>query len=599
MERVESTIGINNINLPPKNDGGGEFRENGLAGAIEEAALGIGQIRRWQGTPLPLPLEKGPLWERTYPWFSTMPFSTALAALPPRQESHALVEAFCKHLNWMCGCLHCPTLRRLHNEFWTLQEQGQPQDGIFLSLLFAVLSNAAFLLDNQQMESAGLDPDKLKRSATTWFDCSFASFFRCDGLAHRSLLACQAMVTLNYAFHMSGNTRIHGAMPSINIGMARAINLHLLGSSHSGSTEEIIQREMGRRVWWHLVEVEWNFTPYHRYSSVAPNHFNTALPNITDEGEYVSSNTHSTHSLSFLLATCQSARVLYDLYGSLEPNQNPSYEAVLAASDQLDKICHSFHVKPQQLVESPTTTSTSSYMRAVLEMTLAYRSYVIHRAYYVKSLSEMAFQKSHVTCVKAAETILNLADKGLPSTFYRLWNVTLWLVSAGIVLSLDLVKAASDKRIPQDVLMRRKRLAGLIDVLRTLADQSGIGARGAKLIEHLCIMERDLSAGRTSSMGITRDDILGLVNSRKGNISIGAQGQGSENWNPSVEDTTISRPSQYPISDRATDIEFNEAMSFTSWGHADLSSPQLSFDLFGAMEENQFLDFFAGVLPEL
>lgn len=266
MERVESAIGISNISPPPKNDGGGEFRENGLAGAIEEAALGIGQIRRWQGTPLPPPLERGPLWESTHPWFSTMPLSTALAALPTRQESHALVEAFCKHLNWMCGCLHCPTLRRLHNEFWTLQDQGQPQDGIFLSLLFAVLSNAAFLLDDQQMKSAALDPEQLKRSATTWFDCSFATFFRCDGLARPSLLACQAMVTLNYAFHLSGNTRIHGAMPNINIGMARAINLHLLGSSHSGSTEEIIQREMGRRVWWHLVEVEWNFTPYHRYS---------------------------------------------------------------------------------------------------------------------------------------------------------------------------------------------------------------------------------------------------------------------------------------------------------------------------------------------
>lgn len=100
-------------------------------------------------------------------------------------------------------------------------------------------------------------------------------------------------------------------------------------------------------------------------------------------------------------------------------------------------------------------------------------------------------------------------------------------------------------------------------------------------------------------MGITRDDILDLVKPWKGNISIGAQGQAPENWNPSVEDTTAtSRPTQYPISDRATDIEFNEATSLPSWGPADLSSPLLCFDLFGATEENQFLDFFTGVLPE-
>lgn len=55
-------------------------------------------------------------------------------------------------------------------------------------------------------------------------------------------------------------------MGSLVLGMARAMNLHILGNSQALSEENLLQREIGRRVWWHIVEAEWYFLPYHRYT---------------------------------------------------------------------------------------------------------------------------------------------------------------------------------------------------------------------------------------------------------------------------------------------------------------------------------------------
>jgi len=245
-----------------------DLQENQLVGAIEEAALGIGEPRRWQGAPRLLTENTGyPLSGQhgSQKWFS-MGLSACLDALPPQRESQLLIDAFCKYLNWFCGCVHVPTLLGLHRDFWSLAHQGKPPDGISLALLFAVLSTTAHLLDDDQASIIGISNLMLRKTAPLWFDCCLATFFRCDGLVRPSILACQTIITLSSSFHLSGNTAVHGAMGHLRNGYARALNLHLLGEDRSGSARDIVHREIGRRVWWHVVELQWYFATYHRHS---------------------------------------------------------------------------------------------------------------------------------------------------------------------------------------------------------------------------------------------------------------------------------------------------------------------------------------------
>lgn len=230
---------------------------------MEEAAFGIGENRRWQGASLVVDNVQLP--EIDHPWITPTSLSSCLAKLPVRELSHFLVDYYCDNINWISGCLHRPSFERSHSNFWTLHERGQLPDGMHIALLFAVLSNPAFFLDEQLASLQGLDPDCLMHFARQWFNCSIATFYRCGGMHHQSLAGCQTIFTLRYALHLTGNSNTHQLLAYVNIGIARAMNLHLLDKDDRSPEEENIKREMGRRAWWLLVEGDWDLLVYHRY----------------------------------------------------------------------------------------------------------------------------------------------------------------------------------------------------------------------------------------------------------------------------------------------------------------------------------------------
>jgi hypothetical protein len=39
----------------------------------------------------------------------------------------------------------------------------------------------------------------------------------------------------------------------------RSINLHLLGSNKEDAQQEVVWKEIGRRIWWNNVESDWIF----------------------------------------------------------------------------------------------------------------------------------------------------------------------------------------------------------------------------------------------------------------------------------------------------------------------------------------------------
>ncbi|VUC22910.1 unnamed protein product [Clonostachys rosea] len=520
LAEIESALGIRRQEKSSSNsDDGIDFRENGLAGAMEEAALGIGQNRRWHGEALMEDSAQCSL--SNTPWFSSVSFSDCLNQLPTRRQSHILLEAYCDRLNWIFGCLHRGTLYRHHDTFWSLYEQGKAEDSMTLALLFAVLSVSAFFFEDYQTYAGMPNPEDMEALAQKWFDLSLATFFRCEGLTKPTLTACNTILTLFPAFNLSGNTPIHGSMMQLLIGIGRSTNLHLLGNDNTGSPEMILKRDLGRRAWWQIVEGEWHFLPYQRFTSVAPHQFDTSLPDLTDEDGVIASRTKDVHSLSFLLTCCHSSQIMYDLYGTLRPNEHPSYEAILRASERLDALSDSLPERLKAPMEDfvlgqPNTVLGSRY----LAMMLAYRSYLIHRAFFVKSLRDKAYEKSRTACVDAAERILYIAQKGLPSALIRLWNTTLWLVSAGIVLSLDLLLSSKQQINQNDLALQRQRLSHLVNLLFEVRDKSGIATRGAKLISHLCSIERQMTAN-SPNHSFTRQGIIEIL--KTGDLGEGPQ----------------------------------------------------------------------------
>lgn len=209
----------------------------------------------------------------------------------------------------------------------------------------------------------------------------------------------------------------------------------------------------------------------------------------------------------------RSARVLYRLFGNLSPFEDPRYEAVLAASEDMDVVTARLPPELQMSGERSHTSNSIACVRRFVQMTLAHRMYLVHRAYYIKSFREATYAPSHTACIQAATDIITLAERGLPAPFYRLWNTTVWLVAAGIILSLDLVQAADAKREVVDATARRATLGNLVELLYSSGDVNvGIASRGAALIVHLGRAEQEIIAGSRQGAKMTREDILELIN---------------------------------------------------------------------------------------
>ena len=242
---------------------------------------------------------------------------------------------------------------------------------------------------------------------------------------------------------------------------------------------------------------------------IPPHQFTTALPDLTDDLEPL---TDSYDPLHFRLALYRSARVLFRLFGNLSPFEDPRYEAVLAASEDLEIIASRLPAELQITAERQDSPTSVACVRRFIQMTLAHRVYLIHRAYYIKSFQNATYAPSHTACIHAATDIITLAERGLPAPFYRLWNVTVWLVAAGIILSLDLVQAADAKREIPDATARRATLGNLVELLYNSGDVNvGIASRGAALIVHLGRAEQEIIAGSRQGTKMTREDILDLI----------------------------------------------------------------------------------------
>ncbi|KAK4233512.1 hypothetical protein C8A03DRAFT_38774 [Achaetomium macrosporum] len=231
-------------------------------------------------------------------------------------------------------------------------------------------------------------------------------------------------------------------------------------------------------------------------------------------------------------------------------------------------------------------------MARVLSITLANRSYLIHRPYFFKSLGNATFKPSYTACIQAAESILATMSEGLPPPFYPLWNITLWLVAAGLVLSLDLVQAPSNRTPASQLQVRRGRLEVLVGLLNTGADQSGIAARGAKIITHLCKLDQPAAVG--SAANISRADVLHLISSCESR-SREDSSAGSRGGEVPVDESNIL-PGQNVD---ASSSPMPESMVWTyegQWPEADLTS--MAFEMFGAGERDQLLDLFVNLVPE-
>ena len=197
----------------------------------------------------------------------------------------------------------------------------------------------------------------------------------------------------------------------------------------------------------------------------------------------------------------RAAKVLFHLFGELAVNQDPSYDAVLTVSTSLQTIREDYDRARHSRRDNGSHLEPRTQQHLV-DMTLAYRDYQCHRIYFVRAITDLRYIRSYSACINAAQTISSIFSLNLAEPFHRMWNVTVMVIAAGIILALDCV-FKPDRSPAENRPDHRTTVAILVNRLRELQDPSGIATRGVTLIEHLLGI-KDISA-------ITREAIQQLV----------------------------------------------------------------------------------------
>ncbi|PWN32920.1 uncharacterized protein FA14DRAFT_191981 [Meira miltonrushii] len=424
---------------------------------------------------------------------------------------------------WQHACIHVPTFQREYEMFLTLQPSDRWiwVDPLWLGLFFVIQSIAVHQMPQNDVEHiCGISQRPLPEIL---LDAAVKCLEAGNYLSEPSLYTCQALAILCVTGHNVADSNLLSTYLAIGIKTAQMLNLHhLAGESarieallHSEGGEikdnsldwrsRIIRLEVGKRIWWSLVQQDYLAMPFCGSSMINPRHHDTPLPVNVHDDELDQGHLRLRYDESDLTLvqklrlTAKMAQIVYTFFDQLPHRQG--------AGARLED-----HVQPYetQLLELlPSTQPKSPFpslkfglaLKRYINIGVSHKILVLHRAFCSlnPSPSTLQIQASQGRCVEAARQVLEhvraINPSGRPEgQVGAMWTISYQAVAAAILIVLshfgDKSKEAEVKGRNalhnQPVLTAsRQEASDAREVLMGLSYRSTIAHRGLQLLDEL------------------------------------------------------------------------------------------------------------------
>lgn len=192
--------------------------------------------------------------------------------LPPVPVARRLVDYHIRNLCWYHNVLHTPTFLRQCERFWN--DGTETTHDQWMAIYCAVLSSAAWTLSNSSTAEE-FTPDMVELADATMRQTK-AVLYRTDFLSNHSIFAVQAICIISMVAHSFGESDLMATLVNAGIRIAQCLGLHRIAdgastnSSAEGNMDVLWEREVGRRVWWKLVQLDYHSMPYTGTLSMLP-----------------------------------------------------------------------------------------------------------------------------------------------------------------------------------------------------------------------------------------------------------------------------------------------------------------------------------------
>jgi hypothetical protein len=182
-----------------------------------------------------------------------------LYMLPNLATSRMLVDFHLEQLAWYHNTIHVPTFMACCEVFW---HSGTIPDPQWLPLYLSVLGSSMWTLTNSSSYNGSdiITP----KSCQAMFELATAQIFQTNSLGRHTIYSVQAICICAMVGNVLDSSDQMTVLVNAAIRIAQCLGLHRIPDEPERSIDwsTTVHREVGRRIWWKLVELDYHSMPY-------------------------------------------------------------------------------------------------------------------------------------------------------------------------------------------------------------------------------------------------------------------------------------------------------------------------------------------------
>ncbi|ORX35880.1 fungal-specific transcription factor domain-domain-containing protein [Kockovaella imperatae] len=432
--------------------------------------------------------------------------------LPDQEIGEVLVRTYLEKVDWLHRCIHVPTFMKLCREIWNLDRQQVvheiPLSSVALYMTVCLLG--LIFMDSSESvkyfttEEACYLPD-------LWYNSVRSALWGADFIACHSTESIQSVILLMVYMKNRDRSDAAWAMLGAIIKMAQGLGLSRLGSEPEvvdgkptaqwvGRWKSLIEREVGRRIWWNLVWLDWSLAPSYNYACcIHPEQIKTAMPGNIEDDDLVDGQPFRPQPvnvytrMSFQLARLKFAEIGHRQIWAANnsPIESP-YPFILSVDGELRRAM--MDLPPFYQPDSgrgPASTNPGDqvqfYERIMLNLAVHSRVLRLHRPWLWRGYTDQRFAYSKEQCIRAARASLRMMGKHNESaSFLEKWWLPLFYVSvSALVIIIDLLRTPKRNLHSNETEQEIHEVRGALEQMRRIADVSHPSQAAVKVLDLL------------------------------------------------------------------------------------------------------------------
>ncbi|KAH7127778.1 hypothetical protein B0J13DRAFT_564507 [Dactylonectria estremocensis] len=438
--------------------------------------------------------------------------------LPNRDEAEALVQKYMADISPMHHFIHGPHLQRLVTELYASLKSGSQVPVGTVVLLLSICAIVTYSWTPHDDDKKLFQDTKEANSQTLiWVKILFNLLEICQRNDHSSIECVQGLTLLTVTlFNLEGISPTARAMLSRAIFIGRELGLHRIDHPDADSFCQKyppltrLTAEVGRRLWWHLVGVDWMLArfpgPQEGTYLINPEHMAVRKPaNINDEDldeereivgkpmDQPTTMSYSLHRIRFL----EISREFTDKAPiSKSSSSSQPYDMVLQIDAAIERFTTQeaspfFRISLTELeklpLDDPWRSPTAKINRHMYNFYIHSQGCRLHLPYLARGTVDPAYAHSRQACLRSARIItgrvqqLVKEDFGFAHMMLRLGVAMhgLFLATIALVFDLCLTNGAADDD------SRQREVEFAWRTLKNAESQSTTVARGMNILRHI------------------------------------------------------------------------------------------------------------------